>query len=304
MKAKLSIAILLVASMASTGAFAFNEAPSVLLAQLSENDAQSDTSASTNGAATRSIVIGEGDTLWSLAARLRPSEDIAIQQMVLALVEANPRVFPGGDLNRMRTGQRLVVPSREMIEKRSVAEAKRQYQARSQPSQADETQAEVPATASETVTEEPPARIAPEDVEKPQETTPIVDVSGANALETFSDAKTSSQEGQKEIETPQLVDRRLAALAMEMERQADRDELEALRNRNQAMRNQLAQQQQELIALEARLSAANVRAQEAEQEAQRASSSSWQTWGWVVNAVVLVLIVVALVLYRRRQKIR
>ncbi|MFD2190378.1 FimV/HubP family polar landmark protein [Pistricoccus aurantiacus] len=302
MKAKLSIAILLVASMASIGAFAFNEAPSVLLAQLSENDAQSDTSASTNGAATRSIVIGEGDTLWSLAARLRPSEDIAIQQMVLALVEANPRVFPGGDLNRMRTGQRLVVPSREMIEKRSVAEAKRQYQARSQPSQADETQAEVPATASETVTEEPPARIAPEDVEKPQETTPSVDVAGANELQVAIEAGADTEE--VNTETPQLVDRRLAALAMEMERQADRDELEALRNRNQAMRNQLAQQQQELIALEARLSAANVRAQEAEQEAQRASSSSWQTWGWVVNAVVLVLIVVALVLYRRRQKIR
>ncbi|MGL6214471.1 FimV/HubP family polar landmark protein [Billgrantia desiderata] len=67
--------------------------------------------------------VGSGDTLWSVAGRLRPDSGISMNQMMVALVEANPDVFPSGNINAMRAGHSLVVPSREAIAARTGAQA-------------------------------------------------------------------------------------------------------------------------------------------------------------------------------------
>ena len=64
-----------------------------------------------------------GDTLWAVAGRLRPDSGISMNQMMVALVEANPEVFPSGNINAMRAGFTLVVPPREAIAARSDAQA-------------------------------------------------------------------------------------------------------------------------------------------------------------------------------------
>ncbi|MFQ3788172.1 FimV family protein [Halomonas sp. A29] len=69
--------------------------------------------------------VGNGDTLWSVAGRLRPDSSISMNQMMVALVEANPDVFPSGNINAMRAGHALAVPSRAAIGARSGAEADR-----------------------------------------------------------------------------------------------------------------------------------------------------------------------------------
>ncbi|QJQ94032.1 MULTISPECIES: FimV family protein [Halomonadaceae] len=69
------------------------------------------------------VEVRSGDTLGELASRLRPDTSISINQMMLALVEANPEVFPTGNVNEMRAGVTLNVPPRERIERRSGAEA-------------------------------------------------------------------------------------------------------------------------------------------------------------------------------------
>ncbi|AXY40771.1 FimV/HubP family polar landmark protein [Halomonas sp. JS92-SW72] len=69
--------------------------------------------------------VRSGDTLWAVAGRLRPDSGISMNQMMVALVEANPEVFPSGNINAMRAGFSLVVPSRERIAARSGAEADR-----------------------------------------------------------------------------------------------------------------------------------------------------------------------------------
>ncbi|PWV67819.1 FimV/HubP family polar landmark protein [Halomonas sp. A11-A] len=69
--------------------------------------------------------VRSGDTLWAVAGRLRPDSGISMNQMMVALVEANPEVFPSGNINAMRAGFSLVVPSRERIVARSSAEADR-----------------------------------------------------------------------------------------------------------------------------------------------------------------------------------
>lgn len=77
--------------------------------------------ASTRGAAW----VGSGDTLWSVAGRLRPDDAISMNQMMVALIEVNPEVFPSGNINAMRAGHPLTVPPREAILSRSVGEADR-----------------------------------------------------------------------------------------------------------------------------------------------------------------------------------
>ncbi|MCC5881565.1 MAG: hypothetical protein JJU25_02870 [Halomonas sp.] len=82
--------------------------------------------------AVSSAWVGSGDTLWSVATRLRPDDGITLNQMMVALVEANPAIFPSGNINAMRAGHSLNVPSREAITTRSDAEADRVVQAMNQ----------------------------------------------------------------------------------------------------------------------------------------------------------------------------
>ena len=50
------------------------------------------------------------DTLWSVTQRLRPNAAISPQQMMLALLKANPEAFVGNNVNNLKAGQRLHVP--------------------------------------------------------------------------------------------------------------------------------------------------------------------------------------------------
>ena len=71
------------------------------------------------------IRVRSGDTLWSVAGRLRPDSDVTMNQMMVALVEANPEAFPSGNVNAMRAGPSLVAPSREAVAARSPDDADR-----------------------------------------------------------------------------------------------------------------------------------------------------------------------------------
>ena len=63
--------------------------------------------------ATAGGIIGPvqaGDTLWELALANRPSPQISIDQMMIAMQRENPRAFIGGNINRLRTGATLTMP--------------------------------------------------------------------------------------------------------------------------------------------------------------------------------------------------
>lgn len=76
--------------------------------------------------------VSSGDTLWAIADRLRPDSSISTDQMMVALVEANPDIFPTGNINAMRAGHSLVVPPREAIAARSTPQAGAMVQAMNQ----------------------------------------------------------------------------------------------------------------------------------------------------------------------------
>lgn len=69
-----------------------------------------------------SASVGSGDTLWSVAERIKPAE-VSVQQMMVALLEANPGAFPSGNINDMRAGQTLRVPNTERVLARSHGDA-------------------------------------------------------------------------------------------------------------------------------------------------------------------------------------
>lgn len=63
------------------------------------------------------------DTLWSLAERFRPDETVSVQRMMLALLEANPEAFTVQNVNALKVGAVLRIPTREEIGPDAKAEA-------------------------------------------------------------------------------------------------------------------------------------------------------------------------------------
>jgi pilus assembly protein FimV len=75
--------------------------------------------------------IRRSDTLWSIAERVRPDDGISIEQMMLALLRANPDAFVNNNINRLKAGVTLNIPGRDEIASMSAREARaesnRQY---------------------------------------------------------------------------------------------------------------------------------------------------------------------------------
>ncbi|MCK0164054.1 FimV/HubP family polar landmark protein [Marinobacter sp. S6332] len=65
------------------------------------------------------------DTLWTIASAVRPDNSLSMQQVMLALQDLNPDAFIGNNINRLKRGQVLRVPTADQIRDRSRAEATR-----------------------------------------------------------------------------------------------------------------------------------------------------------------------------------
>jgi pilus assembly protein FimV len=63
------------------------------------------------------------DTLWDIAIKARPDRSVSPQQVMLAIQDLNPDAFMNGNINKMKTGQVLRLPTVEQIKQRD------QYQA-------------------------------------------------------------------------------------------------------------------------------------------------------------------------------
>ena len=77
--------------------------------------------------------VREAETLWSIAARLRPDGSVSIQRMMLAILETNPESFEFGNINALNAGTTLRIPSRDEIGpddlSAAIAEVRRQHSA-------------------------------------------------------------------------------------------------------------------------------------------------------------------------------
>jgi pilus assembly protein FimV len=66
--------------------------------------------------------IQRNETLWGIARKLRPDDSVSVNQMMVALYRANPEAFYG-NINRLKAGYILRVPSLAQIQQISRAQA-------------------------------------------------------------------------------------------------------------------------------------------------------------------------------------
>ncbi len=68
------------------------------------------------------IVVRRGDTLWGIAQRARTDSRLTMNQMMVGIYEANPSAF-GGNINLLKAGARMRIPSADQIYRISRGEA-------------------------------------------------------------------------------------------------------------------------------------------------------------------------------------
>lgn len=69
------------------------------------------------------VTIGSADTLWDIALQVRPDSSVSVQQTMLALQSLNREAFISDNINMVRRGQVLRVPTLEQIRNLTVREA-------------------------------------------------------------------------------------------------------------------------------------------------------------------------------------
>jgi pilus assembly protein FimV len=68
-------------------------------------------------------VTDRDDTLWRIASRSRVSSDVTVEQQMLAIVDLNPEAFIGGNINLLKAGYTLRLPSAAQARARAQAQA-------------------------------------------------------------------------------------------------------------------------------------------------------------------------------------
>ncbi|XQU07050.1 FimV/HubP family polar landmark protein [Halomonas sp. LY9] len=240
--------------------------------------------------------VASGDTLWGVAARIKPA-DVTVQQMMVALVDANPAAFPTGNVDDMRAGQTLSVPNREQLMARSPAQAAQSIQSMRQTSRA------TPAVQPSTDSTEPaqPPESAPADP-SPVESAPAATVEeGELAGLTLNDL------------AEQLLESQAMLQAVLDEREAMRAEMAALRQEVASLTQALNASQQEtqraLAAAESRVAEARSASNTPTAVNAPVSASSGpgvierlEQYQWPLASAALALLLGALVWSRKRRE--
>ena len=75
---------------------------------------------------------GANDTLWGIAGQVSRSRELNRHQVMLAIQDANPNAFMNSNINQLRRGQVLRIPSEQAMRSRSKQEAIQQVMAQNE----------------------------------------------------------------------------------------------------------------------------------------------------------------------------
>lgn len=70
----------------------------------------------------------KGDSAWKIAEKLKPSEQVSVYQVMMALQQGNPGAFVDGNIHRLKQGQVLRIDDASLLTAMSKAQAAEQYQ--------------------------------------------------------------------------------------------------------------------------------------------------------------------------------
>ncbi len=74
----------------------------------------------------------KGDNAWNIASKLKPSEQISVYQVMMALQQSNPGAFIDGNIHRLKEGQVMRIDDASLLTAMSKEQASEQYQAQTQ----------------------------------------------------------------------------------------------------------------------------------------------------------------------------
>ena len=194
------------------------------------------------------------ETLWSLAKNLRPSADIGIEQMMIALQRANPDAFADNNINNLHAGVTLKVPDRDAIlaltRGQARAEARQQYKEWRDKRNAAKPAAKKPVAEMPVLEEEIPV----EEVEMPVlEDEAVVETEAQLKLtppegETVAGSASGSEAGDPDSEASGKVNVGQQLVLASEEIEAGRAQSEELQSRVQELEAQV-QKMQRLLEL-------------------------------------------------------
>ncbi|EHD0094730.1 AAA family ATPase [Vibrio vulnificus] len=214
------------------------------------------------------------ETLWSIASKLRPANNVSVQQTLLAIYRLNPQAFENQNIHSLVPGSTLRVPSLAQVRSASTEQAVTVMKAHQDKLNATpRTIAPTPVTRPVKATPATPAQAVSETVkvEPPVDTTPV-----------------------KTPEVPQVK-------TLEKQLEMSESELTALEEKNHNLRLMLAEVQSEVDGLKTELGDENRIRSEVEkllaeekaklEEQQRMQPSAFDQFlsnGWMVAAAALI----------------
>ena len=81
---------------------------------------------------SQTVLVQQGDSLFRIALENRPDQTVSIQQTMVAIQQLNPNSFLGGNINRVKAGERLLLPDINQISRISLDEAIREIRDQNQ----------------------------------------------------------------------------------------------------------------------------------------------------------------------------
>ncbi|MBE4589304.1 FimV/HubP family polar landmark protein [Vibrio navarrensis] len=211
----------------------------------------------------------ENETLWSVASRLRPANNVSVQQTLLAIYRLNPQAFENQNIHSLIPGSNLRIPSLEQVRSATTEQAVTIMKAHQDKLRAPVTVQ--PAPVRPTVAP-PSAPVTPASPEAIQPQTPVV----------------------TQTESPQVK-------TLEKQLESSESELTALEEKNHNLRLMLAQVQSEVDGLKSELGDENrirsevekLLAEEREklaeqQKKQPSALDNFLSNGWLVAAAALI----------------
>lgn len=259
------------------------------------------------------------DTLWSIAQRTRPSQSVSVQQNMLAIQRLNPEAFLNGNINLLKAGYRLRLPTEGQASSITDTEATQQVAMQNEDWRALRRGEPAPEREQQRLAQRD---AADSDLQAPVDATPQRDRGQdaaaaedgelrivAGAADGAAGGSASAEDLNSAMEERDRLSREVEALSEELESQEELVTNQiAVKDRQIEVRDQqIAEMQAEMERLRQEMEQARLQAEASGSQSQNQSTSTPAAWwqslyvqGGAVGVVVL-LLVYGLVAARRRR---
>lgn len=142
-----------------------------------------------------SYAVKRSDTLWNIALETRPTKSVSVHQMMMALLRKNPSAFSNNNVNGLKAGVTLQIPTQDTITVLSKSDAAAEFSEQSKAWKNRNVPAPAVTTVTEVAEQTPPQS---ERLDKTEATAqePTTDES------QIADATTSDNEGRLQLVAP------------------------------------------------------------------------------------------------------